>query len=156
MKLQTYNYIKQCLEMGHKVEVGTKWGSTFIETVDAMYDEDFCKDNFTDEYEITPRIPKLLQPGEKGFILDTPEIREYVKKGWRDEDKALLGTVCTISAATYSWEGFYYVEESNVGIPFFMVAPVLPEESKLADVDTEEMVKELEDRGVLVNGKVLK
>ena len=156
MKLQTYNYIKQCLEMGHRVKFKRSAGYTVFSNPEDLPEISWMGHFDKCPVTIIPRIPKLLQPGEKGFILDTPEIREYVKKGWRDEDKALLGTVCTISAATYSWEGFYYVEESNVGIPFFMVAPVLPEESKLADVDTEEMVKELEDRGVLVNGKVFK
>ena len=105
--------------------------------------------------QIIPRIPKLLQPGEKGFILDTPEIREFARN-WNEKYKGIIGRTCVISGETGNVDGFYYINESTMRIPYFMVAPVPPEENKLADIDTEEMVKELESRGLLVDGKVLK
>jgi len=157
MKLQTYNYIKQCLEMGHRVDL-TKNGATMVRLFEPMNltccDEQFWLDIYSDEYKIIPRIPKLLQPGEKCVIIDTEETRSYaMDSAWLKDYKQLIGTVQTIQLVC---DGHYYVIGSNSSIPYFMVAPVPPEENKLADVDTDEMVKELESRGLLIDGKVLK
>lgn len=156
MKLQTYNYIKQCLEMGHSVKVVDNNGDTvtFISIGD-IYSPSFAESFLSDEYEIIPRPPKLLKEGEKCVIIDTDETRKWAEDSkWTEEKKDLIGKICIISSIGYRY-GYYTINE-QFDFPYFMVAPVPPEENKLADVDTEDMVKELESRGLLVDGKVLK
>lgn len=159
MEIKSYNHIKQCLEMGHRVRVvDIKFGDTILETVNDMCSKDVCRDGFTDEVQVIPRIPKLLQPGDKGVIQDTQAIREWAERFlWNDFKKELIGKKFTVNKRAEDMYVIYNKEnQCNEFIPYFMVAPVPPEENKLADVDTDEMVKELESRGLLVNGKVLK
>ena len=155
MTQKTYNYIKQCLEMGHEVKIkherdGIVTQQTLV-SINENYEE--VKDNEVLKIEIIPRIPKLLQPGEKGYIIDTEDIRKWSSdNGWGESHKSHIGGVLKIDCVNYGCYGM----ENGYRFPYFMVAPVPPEENKLSDVDTEEMVKELESRGLLVNGKVLK
>lgn len=160
MNIKTYNYIKQCLEMGHEVKIIPRDESKGSQSyTHAKHFESFTMDNIDEcTVEIVHRIPKLLQPGEKCYIIDTPETREYADSmEWLGKKKNLIGKEQKVSRVS---NGYYFVgEDMNWEIPFFMVAPVPPanlEENKLADVGAEEMVKELESRGLLVDGKVLR
>lgn len=162
MKLTTYNYVKQCLEMGHQVILKHKSNNSDSPMFDAesltFYAPTYCLKHYTDEYKIIPRIPKLLQSGDKCVIIDTPETREWAVNIGCEE---VFGKTLKVDYSDHV--GSYHIllqpdciDSYIKEFPYFMVAPVPPEENKLADVGTEEMVRELESRGLLVDGKILK
>lgn len=166
MNIKTYNYVKQCLEIGHKVKVQyaedisvakffeAPAGSYVTLTNDSLFEYESVKTTYTDYYKIIPRPPKLLQTGDKCVIIDTPEIRKWAEDNdWSGQKVNMIGKE---SKVTRFNNGYYNLGDYMWEIPYFMVAPVPPEDNKLANVDTEEMVKELESRGLLVNGEVLK
>lgn len=174
-----YEFIIKVLESGHWIGIKTKDGdwkvftyvkpdgklegmlqSTTIETslevglLRAHYSKENIENDFTNEYQIVPRIPKSYKVGDLVDILDTPEVREYVKHGdglSSDGYKKLVGQKGLEVGGVYEDKSItvYNKDESHYCIlPHWALVPHFKEEPKLNLTD-EELIKELTKRNLL-------
>lgn len=120
------------------------------------YTKEEIEQYFTNEYQIVPRIPKPYRTGDLVDILDTPEVREYVK----DYGELSLEIVGQKGLEIMGIEGMHiriYLKDKSdwYTFPYLAVAPHFKEEPKVNLTD-EELIKELTKRNLTVEGKVLK
>jgi len=135
MKLETYNYIKKCLEIGHRVQTFYPYSEIKPNDISYVADirvykvkEDLESYEYIESYgepivEVIPRVPKLLQCGDECVVLDTYETREYLANfACGDLTEKFIGKIHVVTEVhdycQYMLGGNYF--------PHYMVAPVPP------------------------------
>lgn len=185
MKQTFFDFIKTCIQAGHWVAVqhndgdwkvfifvrdnkflqGTYYQKTVEECIsfglsDSYFSKEYIEEKFKTNYKIVTPTPNLLKTGDKCEVLDSELIRKYAKENrWGEEKVGLIGgkgfevKELNIPYSHYEiWtkdksDWFYY--------PTWAVAPYFEEETKI-DLSDEELIRELEKRNLVINGKVLK
>ncbi len=184
MKQTFYDFIKTCIEAGHWVAVQHNDGDwrvftfingdgdlqgTFSEDTIKMslnsglatnsYTEDGIEHYFTTNYKIVTPTPKLLKAGDKCEILDSELIREIAQEEeWDDKKVEMIGKKA-FEIQSVNYEEYYTIWTKNKSdwftFPHWAVAPYFEEETKI-DLTDEELIRELQKRNLVIEGKVLK
>ena len=167
MNTKTIQHIKDLINQGHWVEVKDTDGievilvsnhiykdNVFVSNDCAPWDESTLKDCFTNEYKVVTRPPTGLKVGDLVEILDTPELRE-ISKRWSNEAAEMIGQK-NLEIESLGIAVIIYRKDKRDywSFPYWAVAKCLPEEK--IELTDDELKQELERRGLLVDGKVLK
>lgn len=177
-----FEHIKNLIELGHRVAVKGKdglWkvflfvngygnleGTIHMETIeqslarglsDSNYNKEQFENYFTTEYKIITEPPKMLPVGTKVEILEN--VRDIAKKkSWIETSMNMIGESGFEIKNTYNgdrYEIWNYDKTDYSIFPHWAVAPVYEEESKVSLSD-DEMIAELEKRGKIISGKIVK
>lgn len=165
MNTKTIQHIKDLINQGHWVE-GKRNNGEYHTFVFIDYNENFhalsgelftinyVSDFFTNEYKVVTPPPTGLKVGDLVEILDTPELREILKRNSNDATYMVGQKGLEIRELT-TLIGVFNINKSDYWyFPYWAVAKCLPEEK--IELTDDELKQELERRGLLVDGKVLK
>lgn len=177
-----FEHIKNLIELGHRVAVKGKdglWkvflfvngggnleGTAPMETIEeslARGINSFCCNKeelekyYTTEYKIITEPHKMLPIGTKVEILEN--VRDIAKKkSWIETSMNMIGESGFEIKNTYNgdrYEIWNYDKTDYSIFPHWAVAPVYEEESKISLSD-DELIAELEKRGKIISGKIVK